>query len=107
MIGETTRGRSLPAGCHLANCPAQKKTTAIFVVFLPLRALQLHPVALARYICAVLSLTLDALEPTLVMHALEADDGRMADMVMLGYRTQALTLAQHTCEFALLLRSQL
>src|SRR5262245_28194640 len=31
----------------------------------------------------------------------------MADMVMMGYRTQALALAHHTYGFALLVRSQL
>ena len=45
------------------KCLADEKITAIFIVFHPLRALHLHPVAFARFVGRVFSLGHDALKP--------------------------------------------
>src|SRR5262245_49670393 len=60
---ENTLRHSPGAVSNLVICSANEKITAIFIVFLPFRALHLHPVAFARFVGRVLSLRHDALEP--------------------------------------------
>src|SRR5262245_9836935 len=63
-IANTPR-HSPGAVSNLAICSADEKLTAILILFFPLRALYLHPVAFARYVRRVSSLGHDALEPAL------------------------------------------
>jgi hypothetical protein len=65
VVGELCRVSNERPNFTITSEPSAGKITTIFIVFLPLRAFHLHPVAFARFVRRVFSFGHVALEPAL------------------------------------------